>query len=76
MSTDRKLIAPTDFTVSEASEKAIPGHSGRCILSQSHKNNQNMSEIARLRCALLELLAEHQHSQALPTSARFLFYFF
>jgi hypothetical protein len=34
----------------------------------------NMSEIGRLRAELLELLAEHQRSQALPTSARFLFY--
>lgn len=36
------------------------------------KNHQ--SKIGRLRAELLELLAEHQHSQALPTSARFLFY--
>jgi hypothetical protein len=33
-----------------------------------------MSEIGRLRLALQELLAEHERSQALPTSARFLFY--
>jgi len=33
-----------------------------------------MSKIARVRAALLELLAEHERSQALPTSARFLFY--
>jgi hypothetical protein len=33
-----------------------------------------MSEIGRLRPALQELLAEHERSQALPTSARFLFY--
>jgi hypothetical protein len=32
------------------------------------------SKIGRLRASLLELLAEHQRSQALPTSARFLFY--
>ena len=36
------------------------------------KNHE--SKIGRLRAELLELLAEHQHSQALPTSARFLFY--
>jgi hypothetical protein len=36
------------------------------------KNHQ--SKIGMLRAELLELLAEHQHSQALPTSARFLFY--
>jgi len=33
-----------------------------------------MSKIGRLRAALLELLAEHERSRALPTSARFLFY--
>ena len=33
-----------------------------------------MSKIGRLRAALLELLAEHQRDDALPTSARFLFY--
>jgi hypothetical protein len=33
-----------------------------------------VSKIGRLRAELLELLAEHQRSQALPTSARFLFY--
>jgi hypothetical protein len=36
------------------------------------KNHQ--SKIGKLRCALLELLAEHQSDGALPTSARFLFY--
>jgi hypothetical protein len=33
-----------------------------------------MSEIGRLWIALTELLGEHERSQALPTSARFLFY--
>ena len=33
-----------------------------------------MSKIGRLRTALLELLAAHSAEQALPTSARFLFY--
>jgi hypothetical protein len=39
-----------------------------------HPRFPNMSEIGRLRTALLELLTEHEYSQALPTSARFLFY--
>jgi len=34
----------------------------------------NGSKIGRLRAALLELLAEHRCDDALPTSARFLFY--
>jgi hypothetical protein len=33
-----------------------------------------MSKIARLREALLELLAEHERDHAIPTSARFLYY--
>jgi hypothetical protein len=33
-----------------------------------------MSKTAVLRAALLELLAEHERDEALPTSARFLFY--
>jgi hypothetical protein len=33
-----------------------------------------VSKIGRLRDALRELLAEHQRDDALPTSARFLFY--
>jgi hypothetical protein len=33
-----------------------------------------MSKAAILRAALLELLAEHEAADAIPTSARFLFY--
>jgi len=36
--------------------------------------SSNGSKIGRLRTVLLELLAEHQRDDALPTSARFLFY--
>jgi hypothetical protein len=37
-------------------------------------DRQTDSKIGRLRAALLKLLAEHENDDALPTSARFLFY--
>jgi hypothetical protein len=38
------------------------------------RRNRPQSKAGQLRQALLELLAEHQRADAIPTSARFLFY--
>ena len=55
------LTSPVTFPLkTEPKEKMAPA--------------RHQSKIGRLRAALLELLAEHERDDALPTSARFLFY--